>query len=110
MNLSLVVLLYLLAVMRVTRLINFDTIMDWSHEFVGRVWGPNSWQAEFLECPWCISMWVGLASAWAPMAFAPDLSVLGYVVLYLLLALSASMVTGLLAFHTSEKTGLEPDE
>lgn len=108
MNLALVFLLYVLAVMRVTRLINFDTIMDWLHIGLGHKFGPGSWQVEFAKCPWCIGMWVSLATAWAPLLFAPTLPVLHYVVLYLIVALAASMVTGLASPLSSEDTDLEP--
>lgn len=103
MTFTLLVLLYFLSVMRITRLINFDTVMDWLHEWVGRHLGPGSWVAEFLECPWCVGMWVALFTAWAPI-------LIGHVSWwnYPLLALSASMVTGLTARFSSEKTALEP--
>lgn len=105
---SLVCLLYFLAVMRVTRLINFDTIMDWLHIGIGRFFGPGSWQAEFAVCPWCVSMWVGLATAWAPL-FAVGLPHWWlYLAIYVMLALAASMITGLFAPLFSEKTGVEP--
>ena len=104
---ALIIVVWFLAVMRVTRLINFDTIMDWLHTWVGGRFGPGSWQASFLECPWCVGMWVALYTAWAPLVFVPWQGWLRYVVLYLLLALAASMVTGLLARFSSEETAME---
>jgi hypothetical protein len=94
----LILVLWTLAVMRVTRLINFDTIMDWLHIANARRFGPNSWQAEFLTCPWCIGMWAGLATAWVPILLTDDLIWWTYP----LLALAASMVTGLAAPLSSE--------
>lgn len=103
MNPTLVLVLYALAVMRITRLINFDTIMDWLHTWIGSRFGPGSWQAEFAVCPWCIGMWVSLLTAWYPVWL------LGLTWrLYPLIALAASMVTGLLARFSSEDTDLEP--
>lgn len=98
----LVVLFYVLAAMRVTRLINFDTIMDWLHAIVGRRFGPGSWQAEFLVCPWCIGMWVGLLTAPYPIWITG----LPWT-LYPLLALGTSMVIGLAAPASAEDTGFE---
>jgi hypothetical protein len=111
MNHVLVFLLYDLAVMRVTRLINYDTIMDWAHKAVANKWGPGSWQAEFLECPWCVSIWMAFGTAWAPVLLIAndDWVWWMYVITYVIVALAASMVVGLLAFHTSEDTTLEPE-
>lgn len=107
MNPSLLILLYFLAVMRITRLINFDTIMDWLHNVVGNTFGPGSWQAEFLECPWCVGMWVSLTTAWVPLLFLRTPAIGYYVALYVLLALATSMVTGLMARFSSENTAME---
>lgn len=86
----LVLVIYVLAVMRVTRLINYDTIMSWVHVWAGNKWGPGSWQVEFFECPWCIGMWVALLTAWVPI-LTTDLTWW----LYVPLALATSMVIGL---------------
>ena len=99
----LIIALWILAVMRVTRLINFDTIMFWLHNVVGNKYGPGSWQAEFLECPWCIGMWVSLMTAWYPVM----LTGLTWW-LYPALALAASMITGLLARFSAEDTAMDP--
>lgn len=86
---------YTLAVARVTRLINADTILDPMRLAVGnRVLEARSviqehrmtglgdphrvalWEGrlrrratffKFLQCPWCIGMWVALLTTWAPM-------------------------------------------
>lgn len=95
---------YVLAVMRVTRLINFDTIMDWLHIGVGNKVGPDHWLPDFLTCPWCVGMWAALLSAWFPILL------LGWSWWwYLPVALAASMVVGLMARFSNEKTALEPE-
>jgi hypothetical protein len=95
----LILVLWVLAVMRVTRLINFDTIMDWLHIRVARRFGPNSWQLLFLSCPWCVGMWVAAGTAWAPILLTDgDLSWWTYPLLFL----SASMIVGLAAPLSSE--------
>lgn len=108
MTLTLIVLFYFLAVMRITRLVNYDTIMDWLHNWVGSKFGPGSRSAEFLMCPWCVGMWVALLTAWAPLLYVAWPGALNYVVIYLMLALAASMVTGLLARFSSEDVVLMP--
>lgn len=103
MNPTLVIVLYVLSVMRVTRLINFDTIMDWLHVWIGNKFGPGSWQAEFVSCPWCIGMWVSLITAAFPVWLV------GWTWwMCPLVALAASMITGLAAPLSSEDTALEP--
>lgn len=109
----LVLVLYVLAAMRVTRLVNFDMIMDWLHTaaraHVYKVENPNCgsrpfrwlgqgiWQVKFVRCPWCVGMWVSLSTTWAPIL----LTGLSWW-LYPLLALSTSMVIGLLAPLSSD--------
>ncbi|WP_166905928.1 DUF1360 domain-containing protein [Mycobacterium sp. DL440] len=91
-NLGLTVLIlvfYVLAVARVTRLINYDTVLDWARLFVARRAGSalaaaeeaeaaDQWTVgelhrrrqtrwnialEFMGCPWCVGWWVALAGA-----------------------------------------------
>jgi hypothetical protein len=107
----LVLVLYFLAVMRVTRLINFDTIMDWLHSWAGERFGPGSWQAEFLQCPWCVGMWVGGLTAWFPIKILIEID--GRLLwwwMYPLIALAGSMVIGLFAPLSAEDTDFEPTE
>lgn len=59
----LVLVLYALAVARVTRLIAADVITDPLRIAVMRKWGEHSTPAYFLQCRWCLSMWLGLATA-----------------------------------------------
>lgn len=89
----LLVLLTVLAVARVTRLINEDVIFD----------RPRSWvvlhapgKVEYLiTCPWCVSVWVGAAAA--PLVYLWHCT---WPVQIGLLALAASYVTGLLALFS----------
>jgi len=66
--------IYVLAAMRLTRLINYDKILDPLHQAVG--WRARDFEdrsdAErhrwskfgvFLHCPWCVGMWISLAGA-----------------------------------------------
>lgn len=94
----LILVLWTLSVMRLTRLINFDTIMDWLHIKAARKYGPGSWQVEYLGCPWCVGMWIAWATAWAPILLTDDLIWWTYP----LLALAASMVTGMTAGLTAD--------
>lgn len=102
----LVLVLWIFAVMRLTRLINYDTIMFWLHNWAGRRWGPGSWQVEFLECPWCVGMWLSLLSGWVPMLFFRGSTWPANVALYFVLALSCSMIIGLFKplYHDTDIT------
>lgn len=65
----LVLVLYVLSVMRVVRLINFDAVIDTPRAaLVGAFGGPDGTFAYFIGCPWCVGFWVALASAYAPVA------------------------------------------
>lgn len=88
----LVLVLYVLAVMRVTRLINADTILDTPRIYLLRKFGPESTLAYFISCPWCVSIWIAgittpfiLNALTLPMWWWP------------LLGLAASHLTGLAA-------------
>lgn len=58
---------YVLAVARLTRLVNHDTILDPVRITVARVFGPDSAVVYFLGCPWCVGMWLSLATAILPV-------------------------------------------
>lgn len=110
---------YVLAVMRLTRLINSDTILDRirlipasrSHaartlandarrsgqgataevlEKTSRRWATGLY---FMECPWCVGMWICLATAWIPMYYYDN-----RFVQYIGVALAASHLIGVFAF------------
>lgn len=63
-----VLAIYVLAVMRLTRLINFDRVLDWFRTAVVKVFGTHSEVVVFLGCPWCVGMWLSLAGAPAATA------------------------------------------
>ena len=63
----LVLVVYVLAVMRVVRLINYDTVLDTPRIAIVKVFGPDSKVVYFITCPWCVGFWVALASAYAPV-------------------------------------------
>lgn len=92
-NSTLVLAVYVLAVARLTRLVNFDVVADPARVWVARrAAGTRSalieaesaghatmaaylsrregrWNtaAYLLGCPWCIGFWVGAASSWIPV-------------------------------------------
>jgi hypothetical protein len=61
--------IYVLAVMRLTRLINADTILDSPRIAIARAFGPGSKIVEFFNCPWCVGFWLSLGGAFAPVAY-----------------------------------------
>ncbi|QGH80018.1 membrane protein [Gordonia phage NHagos] len=63
-----VLVIYVLAVMRLVRLINFDTVLDGVRVAVVRVFGRESKAVYFIGCPWCVGFWVSLATAYLPVA------------------------------------------
>jgi len=73
MTIGLVLAIYVFAVMRLTRLINADTILDAPRIAVARKARDTERSAterrrwavlsDFLECPWCVGMWLSLAGA-----------------------------------------------
>ena len=107
--------IYVLSVMRVTRLINYDTILDPVRLSVERhsrdsdvsVAAQTRWStlSEFLGCPWCVGMWVSLLGATGPVI------VLRLSWWWLLpVALSASMLVGLLSPLSADEFDIEDHE
>jgi hypothetical protein len=111
-----VALVYVLAVARVTRLVNQDVVFDpvrlavarrlssvsravselelsGRDGLAGRLrgvqgrWGAVSY---FLGCPWCVSMWLAAFTAWVPLWFAGN-----RVAVYVGVVLAVSHVVGL---------------
>lgn len=122
---------YVLAVMRLTRLINSDTVLDWlrmipaNKSHAARIKAGkarSSGQREtavvfdkaaerwstvlyFLECPWCIGMWLCLGTAWIPLYWANN-----PIAQYLGVALAASHLIGVFAFAANtEELEVEGD-
>lgn len=79
---------YVLAVMRVTRLINSDTILD----PLRLRWAKNATLDYFFSCPWCVGFWLCLGTVWAPMYFADNVGLR-----YLGFALATSQLVGMAA-------------
>jgi hypothetical protein len=112
-----VAVVYVLAVARVTRLVNADVVFDPVRLWVARRlssaargaveleslgslslgaarlrrvqsrWGAVSY---FLGCPWCVSVWVAAFTAWVPLWFAGN-----RVAVYVGVVLAVSHVVGL---------------
>lgn len=59
--------IYALAVARLTRLINFDTVLDKPRIAVAQVFGIDSAAVYFIGCPWCVGMWLSLFTAIVPV-------------------------------------------
>lgn len=101
----LVLVVYALAVMRVVRLINADTILDPVRIAIARrarddarsetERGRWSTLEYFTGCPWCVSMWVAAATVWVPMWHADN-----RVAQYVALVLAVSHLVGVLARFT----------
>ncbi len=102
MTTILVLSVYVLAVARLTRLINVDIILDRLRVRVARKWGAASTPVYFLGCVWCVGMWLSLIVAiplvgylhWPEWTFVP-------------LGLACSHVVGLLARLDDEDIGIE---
>lgn len=101
-----VLMVWVLALARLTRLINADEITDpiriWIMHKTG---GPESTASYFVKCPWCVSIWLGAATAWLPLVLtdAP-------LWLWPFLALAGSQVTGVLAGLDHEEITIEVEE
>ena len=134
-----VLIVWFLAVARVTRLVNADTILDpprlWlarravaarevaaEAKQLGQVERyaaldrpARRWEKAlgFVQCPWCVGMWAALLSAWAPMILLSWFSRPWYldVVVYLALALAASHLVGVCArFADTDEIAFEDDD
>lgn len=107
MTLTTVVVLvaWVLALARLTRLINADELTDPLRIWIMHKTGPESKWSYFVGCPWCVSMWLGLASA--PFAlWLTDLELW----LWPVVALAGSHLTGLLAGLDNEHIEVEVEE
>lgn len=110
--------LYVLAVMRLTRLVNADKITDRLRLYpAARLLAAQQLRRErlargalveanelnsrimrwdkvvyYVGCPWCVGMWVAMGTAWAPLYLATNA-----VVQYVLVALAVSHLVGVFA-------------
>lgn len=92
--------LWVFALARVTRLIVADRLTDflriWAYK---RSKGAETYLTYFVQCPWCVSMWLGFATAWIIW-----LQVDWPWYLYPLVSLTGSYLVGVFAEN------LEPDD
>lgn len=120
MNMVLILVVYALAIARLTRLINVDTILDRPrvalaarekhHRAIAHSLQADMKQGElqehhlaiagrwstalyFVGCPWCVGLWLTLATAWLPIWYADNSAAR-----YLGVALAASHLIGVFAF------------
>lgn len=125
----LVLIVWFLAVARLTRLINGDKVTDFLRTYpAGRIVAANDRQDEalavghmaiaereastaarwdkalyFVGCPWCVSMWLAFATAWVPLWFADN-----RVAQYIAVALAVSHLVGVCArFADTEEISVE---
>lgn len=106
----LIVLLFVLAVARLTHLVTQDFIFDRPRAWLQRCCGTSI--AYLVQCPWCLSIWIGgalaLAARWCWHTWPFQLAIL---------ALAASYATGYLeqtsglvnAEHDAVEQQTEPD-
>lgn len=127
----LILVVYVLAVMRLVRLINYDTILDPLRLWIARkaraaavaaaevnaggmpaqfiLWDRRMarWNtlAHFLKCPWCVGFWISLGTAVIPVL------ILGWPWPSLFaIALAASYLAGLAAPLTEDDMDIVDDE
>ena len=94
---TLTLVLTVLAVARVTRLVNLDRITQAPRDAIVRRLDPDGLMAYMVFCPWCVSVYVGAGAGAAWWAWG-DTRIFTAAVL----ALAASHIAGVLA-------GLERD-
>ncbi|AYD82005.1 membrane protein [Mycobacterium phage Saguaro] len=126
---TLVLIVYVLAVMRLVRLVNGDAILDrlrliparrakTAHDIAAEaeqlgqverarvyreVMGRWNKVLYFIECPWCVGMWAAFATAWVPLFFHDNV-----VARYVAIALATSHLIGVCArFADTEEIEIE---
>lgn len=128
----LVLVVYVLALMRLVRLVNADTILDRPRLAIAerargaalvaleasahgqteraRVYNDKKrrWETAlyFVQCPWCVGMWLAFGSAWVALFYHDNV-----VARYVAVALAASHLIGVCArFADTEEIDIEDDE
>lgn len=128
----LVLTIWALAVMRLTRLINADTILDAPRLWIAARVKESKLAADeahalgqtvrsdifrrrqhrwaktmyFVQCPWCVGMWLAFVTAWVPLYFHTS-----QVARYIALALACSHLIGVCArFADTEEIEIEDDD
>lgn len=95
-----------LALARVTRLINADEITDPLRIWVMHKTGVESRWSYLIQCPWCVSLWLGMATAWLPLSTVDT----DPWWMWPILSLAGSHVTGVLAGLDHENVEIEVDD
>lgn len=95
-----VLALYVLALTRLTKLVNDDVITDpFRSRLARRFNSTHPTLVYFVECPWCVSVWLGAATA--PLVT----EVLGLPWYFMvLLTLAGSEITGLISLLYPDDT------
>ena len=86
----LLVVLVFGATARLTRIVTADYVTRPMRTWINNRWGENR-LSYFVTCDWCVSVWVSVPVTWAAIAWPTNRLVLGCLV-----ALSASLFTGLI--------------
>ena len=107
---ALIIIMYALAVARITRLITHDVITEPIRSALLRRFDPQKRRHRLAVyalgdmndntdgCPWCVSVWVSVASAPAAIYWQHNT-----ITATILLALAASYATGIMAEHTGRR-------
>lgn len=90
----LLMLLAIGAVVRLSRLVTADKITESIREWVGNRWGDESMRAYFVSCDYCVSIYVAPIVATVAILWGDN-----RVVIIALLALTASLVAGIIGAH-----------
>lgn len=128
----LVLVVYALALARMTRLVNSDKITDFLRLYPagkarearlvadeaaahGQTERARVFHAKmarwnlvvyYVQCPWCVGLWLTLASAWVPLFYPTNV-----VAVYLGVALAASHLIGVMSgFAETEDIDIEDDD
>lgn len=64
---ALILGIYVLAVARLTRLVNFDAILDRPRMYYAKKVRHRRTWVYFITCPWCVGLWLALAAAVLPV-------------------------------------------
>jgi len=103
---TLVLIVYVLAVARITRFINYDALFDSLRNGYVRAFKGHPTALYFITCPWCVGMWVCFATAWIPI-WHPE----NPIARYLGIALAASMLIGVATpLSEDDELDVEPVE
>lgn len=94
--------LWVLTLARLTRLLTRDEITDFIRVWAFGRFGEDSWVARFVQCPWCVGMWLSFGTLW-PVFLGGGWDWR----MYPLLALSGSYLVGLFAVNLEEEEDVD---